>query len=184
MISELSIRSISIRALVLLAVSGVLGVGCAAAADPAKMVPELTRGTPIAGSVSVKVTGGAESQKDPKTTLMTDKAMTSAVESSLEKGGVFSAVKRDGSGEYLLDINFTSDEHSGGYEMLAETHMAWKLLRNNAVVWQRTAHAKGQRTAFGLDHPASFLVYAEEDSVKDNIRTAVEWLQKANIPRN
>jgi hypothetical protein len=86
----------------------------------------------------------------------------------------------------MLDVSFVNEEHSSGYQMLAETHATWRLTRrsNNALLWERAIHTTGEKTAFGLASPESYLVLAEEESVKDNIRTAIQWLQKVNMGKD
>lgn len=178
------IRMSAVGTIACLAFLPALVAGCAANIDPTKMIPGVKRGAAIPGSVSVRVVGGIENRTDAST-LVSNNDVRSAVEKSLENASVFSAVRRDGPGDYLLDIQFDTDETRGGYEMLVQAHLVWKLTRrsSNAVVWQRTAHTKGQRTAFGLASPLSFLATAEEDATRENIKTAIEWMQKANISR-
>lgn len=147
-------------------------VGCASPASREGMTPQETAPlTAVGKSVRVTASGGAETGSMDSTNVA-DADLKAAVETAIEKTGVFKQVVQSGGSEYELTVRITSlKKPMAGFSMTVDLETAWSLVRisDRKPVLQKaisTTYTAGMGEAFA---GATRLRMAVEGAVRDNI---------------
>ncbi len=175
------LQSASLR-LTLLSLCAALA-GCVSGADPTAMVPESVRlARKSSRSVSVAVTGGQKT--NPLwTSQVSNEDFATALQTSIEKYGLFSSVIRGGGGHYLLDVRLVRlQQPMLGFNMTVQAEVEWRLKDGSGrVVWTETTNRPYTATVGDAFVGATRLKLANEGAIRENIKTGLERMSTVSL---
>ncbi len=162
----------------------VLFLGCASGAKWQGMVPpsfDLVNHHPR--SVNVSVEGGKKTNPMIASQI-SNKAFMQALQSSIEKSEVFTAVISGNSADYRLDVEvFEISQPLMGFNMTVSLETLWKLTRHddNTVIWKKSITESYTATVGQAFAGVKRLRLANEGAAAANIRAGIEKISSLRL---
>jgi hypothetical protein len=164
------------RTFILLIVSASLA-GCVSPADPQAMVPtNVTLGKKFNKSVSIAVTGG-QTTNPLWSSQVANEDFATALQSTIERHGLFSRVLRTAGGDYQLDVRLVQlRQPMAGFNMTVQAEVEWRLrqVSSGKMVWEEKTNRSYTATVGDAFAGVTRLKLANEGAIRENIKTGLE----------
>lgn len=157
---------------------------CAAPADSRAMVPNnLATGKRFSKSVSIVVTGGQKTNPMWSSQVANEDFAT-ALQTTIEKNGLFSRVIRSGNADYKLDVRLIQlHQPSFGLNFTVKGDIEWRLrhVSSDRLVWDGRTDRSYTVTVGEAPVGIKRLRLANEGAIRENIKAGLEHIASLSL---